>query len=104
MHHGGSWRHQYVGVPACVRQNGVWRRPPGVDVRVMHVSCMAMVVAAHRDVSARHLRSHHQNSQDDPQCVTDDVHEHNGDQSYGQIELALSLLAPSPTQNLRFIY
>ena len=48
-------------------------------------------------------QSHHQNPQDDPQRVTDNVHEDNGDQSYGQIEFALSLLASSPTQNLEIL-
>ena len=48
-------------------------------------------------------QSHHQNSQDDPQRVTDDVHEHNGHQSHGQVEFTLSLLAASSTQNLRFV-
>ena len=40
-------------------------------------------------------------TEEDTKGVTHDVHEHNRDQSHRQVKLALTLLAPPPTQNLK---
>ena len=42
----------------------------------------------------------HQDAEKDTKGVAQDVHEHDWDESHRQIKLALSLLAPPPTQNL----
>ena len=57
-------------------------------------------VGKHLDNNELTNQSHHEDPENDPEGVTDDVHEDNGDESHGQIELALSLFAAPSTQYL----
>ena len=45
-------------------------------------------------------KRHHKDPEEDPERVTDDVHEDDGDEGHRQVELTLPLLAPPPAQNL----
>ena len=51
-------------------------------------------------------KGHNQNAQEDSQGVTEDMHQHDGDESDGEVELTHSLLILSTTQNLKqmFLY
>ena len=41
-----------------------------------------------------------EDAEDDPEDVAEDVHDHDGEESHRQVELALSLLVLPPAQNL----
>ena len=51
--------------------------------------------------SALTYKRHHQDPEEHPERVADDVHEDDGDESHRQVELTLPLLAPPPAQNLK---
>ena len=42
----------------------------------------------------------YEDAEDDPEDVAEDVHDHDGEESHRQVELALSLLVLPPAQNL----
>ena len=50
--------------------------------------------------SALTYKRHHQDPEEHPERVADDVHEDDGDEGHRQVELTLPLLAPPPAQNL----
>ena len=43
---------------------------------------------------------HHEDTEEDPEGVAEDVHHHDGEQGHRQVELTLSLVILAATQNL----
>ena len=54
----------------------------------------------HRDQEILTDECDYEDAEDDPEDVAEDVHDHDGEESHRQVELALTLLVLPPAQNL----